>query len=103
MTNGWPLLDYADWLDRALTLQLWTRIVGKMAAMVAPGVKVHIDRLPKELPHPIAFDKDAVHACYNAAAARHFWQALVQNSRSPRLLWRDSWFSSPQKGVANGW
>ena len=25
----WPVLDYAQWRDTALTLQLWTQIVGK--------------------------------------------------------------------------
>jgi hypothetical protein len=32
----WPELDYADWRDTALTLQLWTQIVGKIRVALAP-------------------------------------------------------------------
>jgi hypothetical protein len=150
----WPELDFAGWHDTALTLQLWTQIVGKirlalapwcnhgwqvplyvtarglgtsaipagpvvvdiefdfinhelvcrssngqfhkialtpmsvaafyretMAAMAALDVTVHIDRLPNELPDPIPFDQDAVHASYDGEAVRRFWQALVQVER----------------------
>jgi len=154
MRRDWPALDYADWRETALTLQLWTQIVGKirlalspwrnhswqvplyvtarglttaaiavgramidiefdfvdqrlvcrsssgkirqivlqpmtvaafyeevMAAMTALGVEVRIDRLPNELPDPIAYDMDMVHSSYDAAAAGRFWQALVQIRR----------------------
>ena len=33
MTDGshrWPRLSYADWSDAALTLHLWTQVVGKI-------------------------------------------------------------------------
>jgi hypothetical protein len=52
-----------------------------MAAMAALDVTVHIDRLPNELPDPIAFDRDETHASYDGEAARRFWQALVQVER----------------------
>jgi hypothetical protein len=26
----WPVLDYPDWRETALTLQLWTQVVGKV-------------------------------------------------------------------------
>lgn len=154
MKSNWPALDYADWRDTAVTLQLWTQIVGKirlalapwrnhgwqvplyvtarglgtsaipagaamidiefdfvdhrlvcrssngkvrhvalqpmtvaafygevMGAMTALGVEVHIDRLPNEIPDPIAFDKDTFHASYDGEAAHRFWQALVQVNR----------------------
>jgi hypothetical protein len=150
----WPALDYAEWRDTALTLQLWTQIVGKvrlvltpwlnhgwqvplyvtprglgtsaipvgaamidiefdfvdhrlvcrsssgdsrtialqpmtvaafydavMAALAELGVRARISRLPNELPDPIPFDQDRVHASYDGAAASRFWQALVQASR----------------------
>jgi hypothetical protein len=150
----WPVLDYASWRDTALTLQLWTQVVGKvrlaltpwcnhgwqvplyvtarglgtstvpagdhaidiefdfvdhrlvlrssdgrtqviglrpmavaafyeqvMAALAALGVEVSIVRLPNEVPDPIAFDADEVHASYDGEAAHRFWQALVQVSR----------------------
>jgi hypothetical protein len=155
VTNAhWPELEYAEWRDTALTLQLWTQIVGKirlsltpwrnhgwhvplyvtarglgtsaipagpatfdiefdfvtnrlivrsssgkahefalrpmtvaafysevMTAMAAIDVQVRINVLPNEIPDPIAFDKDVVHASYDDAAARRFWQALVQVDR----------------------
>jgi hypothetical protein len=36
MRHDWPALDYADWRDTALTLQLWTQIVGKVRLALAP-------------------------------------------------------------------
>jgi len=32
----WPVLDYAGWRDTALTLQLWTQIVGKVRLALTP-------------------------------------------------------------------
>ncbi|MGE5117568.1 MAG: DUF5996 family protein [Betaproteobacteria bacterium] len=32
----WPALDYAAWRDTALTLQLWTQIVGKVRLALTP-------------------------------------------------------------------
>ncbi|MBW8752902.1 MAG: hypothetical protein JF595_01930 [Sphingomonadales bacterium] len=154
MPGHWPELKFAAWRDTALTLQLWTQIVGKirlaltpwrnhgwqvplyvtarglgtsaipagasmidiefdfinhklvcrssngqfhdtelrpmsvaafyrevMAAMAALDVIVHIDRLPNEVPDPIAFDRDEIHTSYDAEAVRRFWRALVQVNR----------------------
>jgi hypothetical protein len=36
MSHDWPALVYADWRDTALTLQLWTQIVGKVRVALAP-------------------------------------------------------------------
>jgi hypothetical protein len=33
---SWPALDYADWRDTALTLQLWTQVVGKVRLALSP-------------------------------------------------------------------
>jgi hypothetical protein len=152
--RDWPALDYTEWRDTALTLQLWSQIVGKirialapwrnhswqvpfyvtarglgssgisagkgmidiefdfvdhrlvcrssngkarhvallpisvaafygevMEAMTAIGAEVRINLLPNEIADPIAFDKDAIHASYDGAAAHRFWQALVQVDR----------------------
>jgi hypothetical protein len=154
MTHDWPALDYADWRDTALTLQLWTQVVGKirlaltpwrnhswqvplyvtarglatsgipagtelidiefdfvdhrlvcrssngkaqqvelqpktvaafynevMEAMTAIGVEVSINLVPNEVADPVPFDEDTVHASYDGASARRFWQALVQTDR----------------------
>jgi hypothetical protein len=42
----------------------------------AVGADVPISRTPVELPDPIPFDEDEVHAEYDAAAAHRFWQVL---------------------------
>ncbi len=34
--SGWPALAYPDWRDTALTLQLWTQIVGKVRLALTP-------------------------------------------------------------------
>lgn len=38
LDRGWPALDYKRWGDTALTLQLWTQIVGKIRLSRAPWV-----------------------------------------------------------------
>jgi hypothetical protein len=52
-----------------------------MAALGRLGVRVRIWTLPCELENPIPFEKDEVHASYDAAAAHRFWLALVQADR----------------------
>jgi Family of unknown function (DUF5996) len=32
----WPQLDYAAWRDTAMTVQLWTQIVGKIRLKLTP-------------------------------------------------------------------
>jgi Family of unknown function (DUF5996) len=34
--NAWPKLDYAEWRDTTLTLQLWTQIIGKIRLKLTP-------------------------------------------------------------------
>ena len=34
--SAWPQLDYAEWRDTAVTLQLWTQIVGKIRLSLTP-------------------------------------------------------------------
>ncbi len=34
--HRWPRLAYADWSEAALTLQLWTQIVGKVRLALTP-------------------------------------------------------------------
>lgn len=45
------------------------------------GVPVTIDELPNELPEPIPFSKDRVHAAYDREYAQRFALALVQVDR----------------------
>jgi hypothetical protein len=155
----WPDLTYAAWRETALTLHLWTQIVGKIRLRLTPwvnhgwqvplyvtarglgtsaipigreileieldfiahrlvartsrgeerslalapqsvadfhdrlfellrgiGVEVAINEMPNEVPNPIRFPEDRMHASYDAAAAHRFWRALVQIDRILKLF-----------------
>jgi hypothetical protein len=57
-----------------------------MAELDAAGIRVTIDVRPNEVPDPIRFPDDDVHASYDAAAVNAFWRALVQVDRVFRLF-----------------
>src|SRR5262249_50621234 len=42
------------------------------------GLNVKIWRMPVEIPNPIRFDQDRVHASYDPEYAHRFWRALVR-------------------------
>jgi Family of unknown function (DUF5996) len=48
-----------------------------MAALERAEVPVEISTLPSEVPDPIRFPEDTVHATYDAAAVTRFWRALL--------------------------
>jgi hypothetical protein len=48
-----------------------------MAALADVGIEVHIDEIPNELPDPIRFSEDRVHAAYDAEYAQRFLIAFV--------------------------
>jgi len=50
------------------------------------GVAVAINEMPNEVPSPIRFSQDRVHASYDAAAAHRLWRALVQTDRVFKLF-----------------
>jgi Family of unknown function (DUF5996) len=50
------------------------------------GVAVAIKETPNEVPNPIRFSKDRIHATYDAGAAHRFWRALVQADRIFKLF-----------------
>src|SRR5205807_3804392 len=52
-----------------------------MAALSDVGIEVHIDESPNELPDPIRFSEDRVHAAYDGEYAQRFWRALLQVDR----------------------
>jgi hypothetical protein len=52
-----------------------------MAMLAGIGLPVTIWPMPVEVPSPIRFDEDTVHASYNAAQANRFWRVLVQVHR----------------------
>ena len=35
-SNSWPSLDFAEWKDTAITLHMWTQIVGKIRLALSP-------------------------------------------------------------------
>ena len=49
-----------------------------MAALERAGVPVEISTLPSEVPDPIQFPDDTVHATYDAAAVTRFWRVLLE-------------------------
>ncbi|MGP9812616.1 DUF5996 family protein [Rhodopseudomonas sp. NSM] len=52
-----------------------------MAALADLEIDVSIDEWPCELPSPLRFSEDRVHASYDRDAVRRFFQALVQIDR----------------------
>jgi hypothetical protein len=48
-----------------------------MEALRSLGIEVKIWRMPVEIPHPIAFDRDVQHAAYDREYASRFWRILV--------------------------
>jgi hypothetical protein len=50
------------------------------------GIAVAIKETPNEVPSPIRFSEDRIHATYDAAAAHRFWRALVQAEGVFRLF-----------------
>jgi len=57
-----------------------------MSELNAAGIDVTINVMPNEVPTPIRFPDDEVHASYDAAAVHRFWRALVQIDRVFRLF-----------------
>jgi hypothetical protein len=55
--------------------------VAVMAALAGLGIDIRIDDMPNELPDPIRFGEDHVHASYDPDAAHRFWQVLRQTDR----------------------
>ncbi|MGP0058809.1 MAG: DUF5996 family protein [Beijerinckiaceae bacterium] len=52
-----------------------------MAALADLGIRLHIDEIPNELPNPIRFGEDRMHAAYDAEYAQRFWRVLLQVDR----------------------
>ena len=48
-----------------------------MSALRSLNIDVKIWKMPVEIPDPIAFDQDRVHAAYDREYAHRFWRALV--------------------------
>ena len=48
-----------------------------MAALASLGINVKVWTMPVEIPNPIRFETDHVHAAYDAGAVQRFWRILV--------------------------
>jgi uncharacterized protein DUF5996 len=48
-----------------------------MSMLRSAGIDVKIWRMPVEIPDPIPFDEDRVHASYDPAAVEKFWRILL--------------------------
>jgi hypothetical protein len=48
-----------------------------MSALKSLGVEVNIWTMPVEVPNPVRFENDTLHASYNPEVANRFWQILV--------------------------
>lgn len=73
------------------TLDLYPRSVADfyqavMAALNDLNLAVTIATKPNELPEPIPFEQDNVHAAYDADAAHRFWRVLLQCDRVFRIF-----------------
>lgn len=52
-----------------------------MSALRDLGITADIRQLPNEVPDPIRFREDHVHAAYDAEYAQRFWRVLLQSDR----------------------
>jgi hypothetical protein len=50
------------------------------------GVEPAINELPNEVPDPVRFSQDRMHADYDADSAHRFWRALIQIDRVFKLF-----------------
>ncbi len=48
-----------------------------MSHLRSLGIELRINTKPCEVPDPIAFERDTIHAAYDAPYARRFWRILV--------------------------
>jgi Family of unknown function (DUF5996) len=74
------VLETSDGLVK--TLPLGPRSVAEfyrefMAMLRSAGIEVKIWQMPVEIPNPIPFDQDRVHAAYDPEAVEKFWRILL--------------------------
>ena len=74
------VLECSDGMVRELPLEPMTvaDFYRKFMEMLrSAGVEVSIWRMPVEIPNPIPFDEDRVHAAYDAGRVETFWRILL--------------------------
>jgi uncharacterized protein DUF5996 len=70
-------------LEPQTVAEFYTRVMDQLGQF---GMRIQIHEMPNEVPNPIRFSDDRVHASYDAAAAHAFWRALVQADRLFKLF-----------------
>lgn len=65
-------------LEPMAVADFYSRIVATLAKL---DIDVAINTLPNEVPDPIRFEEDRVHASYDPDYSNRFWRALVQIDR----------------------
>jgi hypothetical protein len=65
-------------LEPCSVADFYRRIMDRLKSL---GLEVRIWTVPVELPDPIRFEADRVHAVYDADAVRRFWRALATADR----------------------
>jgi hypothetical protein len=78
------VLETSEGMRRAIALRpmtVATFYAELMSALDELSVAVPIWKMPCEVAEPIAFDKDDVHAAYDAKYAQRFWRVLLQTAR----------------------
>jgi hypothetical protein len=56
-----------------------------MQGLRSIGIEVQISTMPQEVPHPIPFPDDTIHASYDPVSVTRFWRALVQVDKVLRV------------------
>ena len=67
-------------------LSVATFYAGLIGALNKLGIDVTIHDRPNELPDPIPFAEDEVHASYEAEHVEHLWRAMVQIDRVLKIF-----------------
>ncbi len=78
------LVSVSDGQTRVLPLvpmsvaDFYAQLMGVLAEL---GISVQIHGLPNEIPDPIPFSQDRIHAAYDAEYANRYWRVLLQADR----------------------
>jgi len=74
------VLETSDGISKSLALkpQFVAEFYQELMEMLrSAGIEVRIWRMPVEIPNPIPFDEDRVHASYDPASVEKFWRILL--------------------------
>jgi hypothetical protein len=75
------LIECSDGASKTLTLRpqsVADFYAEVMSALGELGIEIKIWTMPVEIPNPIRFEDDKIHASYDAEYANRFWRALVK-------------------------